>query len=72
MAVAGVFAVTDVGDDNDPLAFGLDGADRALDDAVGGVGSGGDFVFVFGDAEEDDGADAERLGFLTFLDGEVD
>ena len=69
MAVAGVFAEADVGDDQQLRHGGLDLADGALDDAVGGVGLRANLVLLGGDAEQDHAADAER-GDLAGLVGE--
>src|SRR3989304_4119888 len=61
VAVTGVLAETNVGDDQQPGDFLLHCLHRALDDAVLGVGARRDFVFRFGDAEEDDGGKAQAL-----------
>ncbi len=72
VAVAGVLAVADVGDDDEFGVGGFDGADGLLDDAVVVVRAGGLLVLVLGDAEEDDAADAEGDALGAFLDEFVD
>ncbi len=51
--------------------FTLDGARRALHDAVVFPGAGGDFVFLLRQAEQDERRDTERVGFFGFLYGFV-
>ena len=72
VAVVGVFAEADVGDDDEIEIRFADGFDGALDDAVcaGGAGAGG--VFRFGKAEENDAGDAELFDFAAFFDELVD
>ena len=73
VAVAGVLAITDVGDDQEHVGnFPSDGAEGALHDAVLVVGAGGHVVLGFGQSEENDAADAERLDFDALLDHLVD
>ena len=67
VAVAGVFAIADVGDDQQLGGFAAHGADGVLHDAVVGVGAGGHFVLGFRQAEQDHAADAERLHFGALL-----
>lgn len=62
VAVAHVFAEADVGNDEEIGEFLFEEADGLLDDAIFGVGPGGFGVFGFGDAEEEDGADAVLEG----------
>ena len=72
VAVAGVFAIADVGDDQQALGLPADGADGALHDAVVVVGAGGHLVLEFRQAEQDHAADSQRLDFGALLDQLVD
>jgi hypothetical protein len=66
VAMGHVLAETDIGEEHElghPLA---QGAQRLLDDAVIVVSAGGGFVLLLRDAEEENGADAERVDFLRF------
>ena len=74
VAVAGVLAEADVGDE-DKLFCGctlLEGAKALLHDSVVVPGAGGLLVFAVGQAEEQQSADAEARGFFGFADGLVD
>ena len=72
MAMAGVFAVTNVRRDDDLLALRFDCPHRALHNPIGSIGTGCHFVLLFRDSKEDHRAHAERLRFLAFLDGHID
>ena len=78
MAVRGVLAEADVGDEHERFRGGglLERAQAALHDAVVDPGAGAVLVFFGGKAEEQEAADAEcgaGLGFLHgFVDGEVE
>jgi len=72
MAVAGVFAVADVGNHQQPRRLAADSADGALHDSLVVIRPGGRFVLGFGQAEEDDAADAERMDLGAFLHQFVD
>ena len=58
MAVAHVFAKTDIGNDEQLGAFGLDRADRLLHDAILSIRAGSGFILFGGNAEEEDGLQA--------------
>ena len=53
-------------------AIGFEGAQALLDDAVVGVGAGGEVIFCGGQAEEEKAAEAERGAGFGFLEGLVD
>jgi hypothetical protein len=72
VSVAGVFAVADVGDDQQPRRLFAQGADGPLHDAIVIVCAGGHFILGLRQAEENHAADAQRLHFGTFLDQFVD
>ena len=72
VAVAGVFAVADVGHDQQVGGFAADGADGALHDAIVVIGAGRHFVLRFRQAEQDHAADAERMHFGALLHQFVD
>ncbi len=78
VAMRGVFAKTNVGDDYERLCFGggLDGSESSLDDAVGCPGAAALLVFLGGDAEEQHATDAQiGAGFdllESFIDGEIE
>ena len=61
VAVVHVLAQADVGDHDQLGHLVLDGADGELHDAFGVVGAAGRRVLVRGDAEQQDGRDAEPL-----------
>ena len=67
MPVAGVFAIANVGDDQQTGDLAADGADGALHDAIVGVGARSHFVLAFRQAEQDHAADAERVHLGAFL-----
>ena len=78
VAVAGVLAQADVGDE-DQLFRGarlLERAQRLLHDAVFVPGAGGLFVFAFRQAEEQQAADAQLRGFFglahRLIHGEIE
>jgi len=71
VAVIGVLAEADVADHGD-VRLGVDPADRALDDAVGGVRTAPLGVFRLGDAEEDHGLDARLPDLRDAVDRLVD
>ena len=75
VAVAGVLAEADVGDDEERGVGLLEGAHRLLDDAVGRVGLTGLLVLRRGYAEEEDGGNAELAQLLglggKLVDGEL-
>ena len=66
VAVVGVFAHADIGDDGEFGHLFLDGADRALNDAMVAVGVLADRILGFGNAEQDHCGDAELMDFLRF------
>ena len=74
VAVAGVFAQADVGDEHELFAGGrlLEGAETLLDDAVVVPCAGGLFVLGVGQAEEQEAANAELRGFFGFAKGFID
>ena len=67
----GVLAEADVGDDDERVAGarGFQGAEPLLDDAVVGIGSGGENIFLRGKAEEKQAAEAERGAGFGFFHG---
>ena len=78
VAVRGVFAEADIGDEDQFLRGGglLESAQTTLDDAVVVPCTAGLFVFGFGKAEDQQASDAERggcFGFLEcFIDGQIE
>ena len=68
VAVVGVLAEADVGEDEQLGVRGLDRARGELDRAVVVPGAGAVGVLLGGDAEEQDGRDAERVGGARLLD----
>jgi hypothetical protein len=74
VAVAGVFAEADVGDEDEAFGGGggLESAKALLDDSVVGPCAGAFFIFGFGEAEEEKAAQAEIGRFGGILDGFVD
>ena len=70
MAVVGVLAAADVGDDDQRRRGALDRPDRLLHDAVIGVAAGGDGVLLGRQAEEQHAGDAQA-GDLLDLGGEL-
>ena len=74
VAVAGVFAEADVGDEDELLGGGglLERAQALLHDSVFVPCAGALFVFGFGQAEEQQAADAEAGGFFGFANGFID
>ena len=69
MAVIGVFAVAEIRDHEQLGDVALERADRALDDARGIVRGAGHRIFAVGDAEEQNGTDAECPKRAAFNDG---
>ncbi len=74
VAVRGVLAEADVGDEHERFCGGglLEGAQAALHDAVVDPGAGAVLVFFGGKAEEQETADAECGAGFGFLHGFVD
>ena len=72
MAVAGILAEADVGDDRQVRHLVLDGLDRVLHNALVGVALAADLILMLGNAEEDDRGNAEALHFLAVLHQIVD
>jgi len=72
MAVAHVFAKTNVGDRDDFGTFLLNGAQRFLDDAVFGVGAARLFVFFFGNSKKKNGLESGILRLARLIDNFVD
>ena len=74
VAVAGVLAEADVGDEDQLLGGrrGLEGAQALLHDAVVVICAGALLVLGFGQAEEQQAAEAEAGGFFGFANGFVD
>ncbi len=71
VAVAGVFAEADVGDEHELLRSGglPDGAQTLLHDSVFVPGARGLLVFGVGQTEEQKAAQAEACGFFSFAYG---
>ena len=70
VAVVGVFAQADVGDDEDVGQSSLDGPHGRLDRRLGIVGRRADVVFVIGKTEQQHAADSlasRRLDFTNCL-----
>jgi hypothetical protein len=78
VAVAGVLAEADVGDEDEFFCGGafLDGAQALLDDAIVVPGAGSFFVLGIGQAEEQQPADAEGRSLFGFanslIHGEIE
>ena len=74
VAVVGVLAEADVGDEDEGVEARdcLEGAESLLDDALLGIGSGGVGIFFGGKAEEEQAAEAESGAGFGFFDGFVD
>jgi hypothetical protein len=74
VAVAGVFAQADVGDEDEFLRGRglLDGAQSLLHDAVFIPCAGALLVLGFGQAEEEQAAEAQSCRFFCFADGFID
>ena len=71
MTVIGVFAQTDVGDDQKLGNFLFDRADRLLHITVIRVGLGAEAIFVVGKTEKNNRGNTERVDFVTFRYGAV-
>lgn len=73
VAVVGVLAHADVGDDRQPRHLFLQGPDRLLNDAVLGVGVAANGVLGLGDAEQDHRRHSQFINLLglghDMLDG---
>ena len=67
MSVRHVFAEANIAHDDELGDFALDGAGGLLHDSVFRPGAGGDFVLGFGQAEEDDGGNAQGGGLARLL-----
>ena len=67
-----IFAVANVGDDEEVGRGLLDRADRVLNDAGFIVSAGRMLVLVRWNAKEDNATNSQRVRFLTFLDGIID
>ena len=71
LPVVGVLAETDVGDDQEIARGPLGDADGLGNDALGAQGVAAELVLVFGDAEEDDAAEAQFDRLADFLGEQV-
>ncbi len=67
MAVAGVFAIADVGHHQQLRDFALHRADGLLHDAVIGISARCDLVLGLGNAEQNHAADAELVRLFAFV-----
>ena len=72
MPVACVFAITDVGHQQQVWYCPLDRAQRSLNNSVFGVRTRSDFIFFGGNTKQDDTADPEVAHFAALLHDTVD
>src|SRR5437899_12846949 len=72
MSVAGVFAITDVGDQQQARALPPEGAQRALYYSTVVISARRHLVFALREPEQDDAADPERLHQLALAHQRVD
>jgi acylphosphatase len=72
VAVACVFAIADIGEDEQSGNFALDRTNRALNNAVLGGTTGSDFVLLIRNSEQDYAPDAERMDFAALVDNAID
>src|SRR5579884_1029233 len=72
MAVGRVFAQAHIGDHDDLKIRPPDGFDHLLDRCIHSPGSRPALVFAFGNAEENDAADALLLDGPAFFEGPID
>src|SRR5207237_9633048 len=71
VSVIGIFAQTDVRDDQKRGNFLFDRADRMLHITAIRVGLGAEAIFVIGKAEKNNRGNTERVNFVTFSYGAV-
>ena len=62
MAVVSVLTEADIGDDDQFRLAVFDGFDRPLDDAVAGIGAGGQLILLVGNTEQQNRRYAELGG----------
>jgi acylphosphatase len=72
VAVTCVFAIADIGEDEQSGNFALDRTNRALNNAVLGGTTGSDFVLLIRNSEQDYAPDAERMDFAALVDNAID